>query len=256
MANALLNTLILFLITCLILFTTRIVSILPRYRGPPKPRKRGQRTHLLAVLGSGGHTAEMLTMLNGLDTTSYQHRTYIISEGDPISETKATTFEDSLCDSIMKPLQTDFIRPSKAAKDLAMQHYGSFTISKVPRARKIHQSLLTTPFSCLQTFIAALRVLGDQRLPAPDLILTNGPATSAIVIFASLALRFIGSANHEDTRIMYVESFARVTKLSLSAKCVAWAVDRLLVQWEELHGKARGKAEYAGLLALASLPTT
>jgi beta-1,4-N-acetylglucosaminyltransferase len=196
----------------------------------------------------------MLTMLHGLDPTSYQHRTYIISGGDPISATKARAFEEALRDSIMKPLQTDFIRPSKAANDLAEQHYGSYTIETVPRARQVHQSLFTTPISCLRTFIAAIGVLEDQRLSPPDLILTNGPATSAIVIFASLALRFVGSVAHQDTRLVYVESFARVTTLSLSAKCVAWAVDRLLVQWRELHGKAGGKAEYAGLLALASLP--
>lgn len=255
-----LTTFVLLLITTIILLTVRLVSILPRFRGAPTPRARENSqtpTHLLIVLGSGGHTAEMLTMLTGMNTTTYHHRTYIISDGDPISATKAIAFEDTLReDAVMKSTSSDHARPSKTANDLARTHYGSFTLSTVPRARKIHQSVFTTPASCLRTFYAAWHVLctAPDSAPPPDLILVNGPATSAIVVFASLALRFLGVSGHQDTRIIYVESFARVSKLSLSSRCVAWAVDRLLVQWEDLHGKAGGKAEYAGLLALASLP--
>lgn len=48
-------------------------------------------------------------------------------------------------------------------------------------------------------------------------------------------------------RIIFIESFARVNKLSLSGKILIHLVDRFLVMWPELAEKY-DKAEYAGLL--------
>lgn len=186
-------------------------------------------------------------MLERMDCAKYTHRTYVVSEGDALSAVRAKAFEEGL--------------DSRSAK-----RFGSYTVWVVPRARKIHQSLLTTPVSCLRTFRAILGLLSTRvgsgvpkSVPlAPDLVLANGPATSAIVVFAQIWLRFwdVGCrSGHERTRIVFVESFARVHGLSLSAKCVAWFVDRLIVQWEELKGKAGGKAEYAGLVVVDGLDT-
>jgi beta-1,4-N-acetylglucosaminyltransferase len=242
------------IILCLVLATARLVTILPTYRRPSTNRKRGDPTHLLVVLGSGGHTAEMIVMLTDLSTWSYRHRTYIVSEGDSVSAEKARRLEETFYRDAERLNRQD----NRTVEDV----YGSYSVQVIPRARKVHQSLLTTPFSCLRTFIAAIRLLyrgPGPRFPkaprVPDLILTNGPATSAILIFASLALRFFDVAGHDHgrTRILYVESFARVKTLSLSARVVAWAVDRLLVQWEQLHGLAEGKAEYAGLLIMSGI---
>jgi beta-1,4-N-acetylglucosaminyltransferase len=223
-------TVVLLTISTLILCTLRLLYILPHLRGPPPPRKSTEPAQLLVVLGSGGHTAEMLAMLEGLDTRRYMHRTYIVSAGDALSGVRAHAFEAEM----------------RAA--VGEGAYGAYDLHVVPRARNIHQSLLTTPISCVWTLLAALRIL---RASAPDIILANGPATAAIVIFAQILLRFCdigGSLRQEHTRIVYVESMARVRTLSLSAQCVAWCVDRLCVQWEELKGQARGKAEYVGLV--------
>lgn len=87
----------------------------------------------------------------------------------------------------------------------------------------------------------------------PDLILVNGPGTAVIVVFASLILRFLaldrsGSRGRvrRPTRTIYIESWARVKTLSLSGRILAGAgaVDRMLVQWEPLKGKAG--AEWMG----------
>src|SRR3954453_23083552 len=63
----------------------------------PKPSQQNP-THLLVVLGSGGHTAEMLTMLRRLPLLSqkYTHRTYVVSSGDSFSTQKADEFEKQL----------------------------------------------------------------------------------------------------------------------------------------------------------------
>lgn len=90
----------------------------------------------------------------------------------------------------------------------------------------------------------------------------NGPGTAVIVVFAALLLRFFGLDKSKElagregkapqpqprrrTRTIYIESWARVQKLSLSGLILArsGAVDRLLVQWEPLKGK--GGAEWMG----------
>src|SRR5204863_5289275 len=90
----------------------------------------------------------------------------------------------------------------------------SYIIVTVPRARRVHQSLLTAPFSTLLCFWACLRVLQgkhpDQKLPQclsasaarfqpldhlgyPDIILTNGPATAVCMIIAARLLRVLNS---------------------------------------------------------------
>src|SRR5947207_8439032 len=60
----------------------------------PRP-SRANPTHLLVVLGSGGHTAEMLTMMRRLPLLAqkYTHRTYVVSSGDGFSAQKAVEFE-------------------------------------------------------------------------------------------------------------------------------------------------------------------
>jgi beta-1,4-N-acetylglucosaminyltransferase len=55
-----------------------------------------------------------------------------------------------------------------------------------------------------------------------------------------------GRTGHERTRVVFVESLARVRRVSLSARVVRWCVDRLLVQWEEL----RGQGEVVGLVVV------
>jgi beta-1,4-N-acetylglucosaminyltransferase len=235
------------IMTC-IFATARFLTIMQPLRGSPGPRRRGKATHLMVILGSGGHTAEMLAMLKSIDPRSYTHRTYVVSEGDPLSIEKARKFEGGI--------------GQRGAKDQTLSEAGAaYSISVVPRARKIHQSILTTPFSCLKTFQASLDLLRHPKLTskmvpkAPDLILANGPATSAIIIFSSFILRFLDvtGEGHGQTRIVFIESMARIQSLSLSAKCVALFVDRLIVQWESLKGSGWGRAEYDGPIVVSSL---
>lgn len=123
-------------------------------------------------------------------------------------------------------------------------------IRPVPRARKIHQSLLTTPISSLNCLLTCIQYLYYHPSGYPDLILTNGPATATILIFASVMLRFFdvkGAHSRGKMRTIYVESWARVKNLSLSGKILCWVADRVLVQWEQLEG-VRGRGEFLGVL--------
>ncbi len=155
----------------------------------------------------------------------------------------------------------------KHSSDSNNMSYGSHDVSIVPRARRIHQSLLSTPLSSLQCLFACFSVLRGSavnvaiqssdkakdlrkiRSAYPDIILSNGPATGVIIILASLILRFMAIPGTKGKmRTIYVESWARVRSLSLSGKILLSLVDRFIVQWESMLSVTAGKGEYYGAL--------
>lgn len=74
----------------------------------------------------------------------------------------------------------------------------------------------------------------------------NGPGTCIPICFWAWFLRLIGLS---DCRIVYIESIARVTSLSLSGKILyhARVADMLLVQWPRLS-ELYPRAQYVGRL--------
>ena len=225
----------------------------------------------------------MLSLLSSLDPKTYTHRTYIVSSGDSFSAHKAVAFERSLeQNSLSITASKD---PDKPIWN-RIEPGTTYDIYFVPRARKIHQSIFTTPisaFQCLWACFPILRsphwspILGSspdsklihdpgtmaeedvRRTPVPgsmdtypDLILANGPATAVLVIIASLKLKFFAFKGTDGKmRTIYVESWARVKRLSLSGRILATAgmVNRMIVQWEGLAGDGQpGGAEFKGVL--------
>lgn len=265
------------LVTLLLGASLRLLAILPNARPAQSHlRNRPPTARVLVVLGSGGHTHEMLALLRDLDTRKYTHRTYVVSSGDAFSSSRAAAFEKRLEDraaaaqrsathetgatavpQIAQKGKTRARADTATARErpfcVGPEHY---SIATVPRARRIHQPLYTTPFSALQTLLAAfVPLLSRPRRAArgaelPDLIVTNGPATAVVLVLAALVLRFFdvrGAQSRGLCRTVYVESFARVKTVSLSGRLLVRVVDRFLVQWEELEGYG-GRAQYAGIL--------
>ena len=260
------------LTTLLVAASLRLVAILPNVRlRRAQLRARPTSARILVVLGSGGHTHEMFALLRELDTSKYTHRTYVVSSGDGFSAQRAVAFEKGLEErskgrtggegAIARakggvPLmglngKTETLEQTRRGDCVGP---GSYTVARIPRARRIHQPLYTTPLSALQTLLAAFQPLlathSSSSSGLPTLIITNGPATAVILILAAFVLRFFnirGAESRGLCRTVYVESFARVKTLSLSGKLLVRVVDRFLVQWEELEGYA-GRAEYCGIL--------
>ena len=231
-----------------------------------RPKPPDHATHLLVILGSGGHTTEMLDMLLRLPLSPrlFTHRTYVVSSGDSFSAHKAVEFERQIADIASK---VDDPGNSPAGK--------GFDVVAVTRARRVHQPIWTAPFSATLCFWDCLRVLfgksKGQKAPAgkahvpgyPDLILTNGPGTGFCVVFAAVILRFFGfggpqrgRANGQKRwkdggrmRTVFIESWARIKTLSLTGQMLSPFVDRLLVQWPGLV-TPDGKAEYVGTLVV------
>lgn len=195
----------------------------------------------------------MMSLLRDFDPTRYFHRTYIVSSDDSFSETKAVEIE--------RTLQSKH-RAEPSKKDQLDPQTGIWEIRTVPRARKIYQPLYTTPFSALWSMVSCLWVLIESARSSrigrgvyPDVIITNGPATAVMAIFASAILKFFAIAPLDKMKTIYVESWARVKTLSLSGKILLkmGICDIFLVQWEGLAKSINGnsprqKVEFVGFL--------
>lgn len=261
LAPLLLVALVLFSVVA---FCYRFLLVIDRRRPKLVHGKRGIREGLrvLIVLGSGGHTTEMIAMLERavseenpqlrLEWSRFTNRSWVLSSGDAISAERARTLEKRSKDTSLHA------RPNiHNEHTAAVQSTETYEIFVVPRAREIHQPLITAPWSSLKCLWACVQVLtgsiimhpqGEQDFP--DLILCNGPATATILVLASILLRifnFRGCHSRGKMRTVYVESWARVKTLSLSGILLSRVVDRFLVQWPQLE-ELGGRVEYIGVL--------
>lgn len=219
------------LIACVVL---RLYSLLPKgkiYKARVRP---GTQSCSLAVfLGSGGHTSEALTLVSSLDFTRYFPRTYIVSEGDILSARKAAALE-----RVKAAVSPPYSRVSDAP----------YRILTIPRARRVHQTLLTTPLTAACSLLACLYHVTLcpiwTRAPLAEVLLLNGPGTCFVLCVATYFNRLLGLPS---PRLIYIESFARVRSLSLSGKLLRPFVDRFVVQWETLLQNGK-RGNYRGWL--------
>ncbi|TFK90584.1 glycosyltransferase family 1 protein [Polyporus arcularius HHB13444] len=195
----------------------------PRTAKPSGRREAIERCSFAVFLGSGGHTSEALSLVSALDFNRYVPRTYIISEGDTLSMQKAVDLESA------KAAEAPSTMPSSMRSD------SRYTFVVIPRARRVHQTLLTTPFTAALSLIAAVWHITVGPLiagpPVPEVLLLNGPGTCFVLCIATYLNRFLGLRS---PKLIYIESFARVRHLSLSGKLLRPLVDRFIVQWPEL----------------------
>ncbi|GAA5914003.1 hypothetical protein JCM8208_005917 [Rhodotorula glutinis] len=226
----------------LVLFATaaaiRLFIVLVETHHRPRPPRPADEASLAVFLGSGGHTAEMMRLVAHLDWQRFPTRTWIISSGDTLSEHKALELERTIAS-------------------------GQFRILRIPRARKVHQSYLTSPWTTLYSLascvwhIALAPLLFSSSPPstsasstAPsssaggrqprrrrtfaDVVLLNGPGSCVPITLAAFLLRLLPLAS-PPPRLIYLESLARTRRLSLSARLVRPFVDRFFVQWDALR---------------------
>jgi beta-1,4-N-acetylglucosaminyltransferase len=85
----------------------------------------------------------------------------------------------------------------------------------------------------VRNILLAWRVIGRLR---PRVVLTTG---------AGVAVPFAWVGRLRQARVVYVESFTRIDRPSLSCKLIAPIADRIYGQWPEFAAAVR-KARYAG----------
>jgi len=181
----------------------RLIKILVFQRGKPctVAQRRGGSVRVMAVLGSGGHTTEMLRILSVLD-----------NEFGPITVVVAETDR-----------QSTFMAKQKLIKPYKLQ--------VIPRAREVKQTWSSTILSTAKAIFSSIPVVFDDR---PDLLLLNGPGTCIPIVIASFCLQLF--TNH-DVKLVFVESFCRVEKLSLTGLLLYPIADVFFVQWPQLLTK-------------------
>ncbi|TGJ80440.1 hypothetical protein E0Z10_g8320 [Xylaria hypoxylon] len=186
--------------------------------------------YVLMICGSGGHTAEMIQMVErSICSEESSHRRWAVGKDDKKSYDKIMAFEHSLLD-----------RFSHRNLDS-----GTFDIMLFGRARYVHQSWLTTPFTAILSLLDITRILttSPRQRPIPTLrypgvIVTNGPGTGFLFLLVAQVLRLIHLAPASHMRTIYVESWARVKSLSLTGKLIRSLklADLFIVQSRSLTG--------------------
>ncbi|XP_059484429.1 UDP-N-acetylglucosamine transferase subunit ALG14 homolog [Neocloeon triangulifer] len=204
---------LLLFVSCVFLVLLRLTfTIFLRF----SPEKLKCVDGVAVVIGSGGHTAEMLRMLSRLDPAKFRRRVYLIADSDTSSPAKVLAFESGRED---------------------------FQIQLVPRMRVPLQSWTSALLRAPRAFAVCLKVVLDAR---PKLVLCNGPGTCVPVIVAAILLEAL---LFRKTQIVFIESICRVQTLSLSGRLLYYLLWRhqFLVQWPELVLKYP-RATYIGQL--------
>ncbi|KAG5565180.1 hypothetical protein RHGRI_001170 [Rhododendron griersonianum] len=93
------NVYIYFITIAIALVVIRVSYVIYR-SSKPLHTTSPQPLSTLIVLGSGGHTAEMLNLLSVLHTDSFTPRLYIAAATDNMSLQKARLFESSVIDKV------------------------------------------------------------------------------------------------------------------------------------------------------------
>lgn len=204
------------------LIVIRILYVLLQTRNRTvKKRSSEDKVKTVIVIGSGGHTSEMLYLVRSLNLNRYSPRLYLMASSDTWSEQRVHEFEHR---SKFKDSQSEY------------------KVVKIPRSRKVHQSYFTSIFT---TMYSTMVLVPNLLYFNPDLVLCNGPGTCVPVCVIAFLMR-CSFISHNT--IIFLESICRVKSLSLSGKILKWFVDEILVQWPELLGKCR-RAKYIGRVA-------
>ncbi|KAL6817409.1 Alg14 domain-containing protein [Trichoderma camerunense] len=184
----------------------------------------------LFVLGSGGHTKEMLMMMDdGFCDFADFHRRYLISSGDSMSENHVHDYEESLaslCES----------------RGTSPGTYDKFIVT---RARRVHQPLWSTPFTALLSIVEIFPALlippkglvGMKMKPCyPSRVFSNGPATGFFVALAVHLLKMAYLVPESCMKVIYIESWARISTLSLTGKLLLYTgiADVFVTQHQEV----------------------
>ncbi|KAI1873789.1 uncharacterized protein JN550_003058 [Neoarthrinium moseri] len=187
---------------------------------------------LVLFAGSGGHTREMINIMESYapwDKSTY--RLWLISEGDAYSRSEIQRFEDRR--AALKRRQGVFPGP--------------FIIHEIARARYVHQSFLTSPFTALLSAFDAYGALTrglpftlrESPLYFPEVICLNGPGSALVLALVSHILKLVGVIPVDRCRVIYVETFTRVRALSMTGKIMyhLGLADAFIVQHTDLIKK-------------------
>jgi len=226
-------------ITTFVLLVLRTLHVLHQIRRGSGRRTKNKRTKLrtkpaktLVVLGSGGHTTEMVKLLSSLSNNN--------SNKDNNSKNNNSRNKNN---SNYQPLSYVIASSDTTSIDRLNEHAASIPphdgrILTIPRAREVGQSYLTSILTTLYSIASTAHIVLIQT--RPDLLLLNGPGTCLPIAIWTFVGRVLGIC---EGKIIFCESFCRVETLSLTGWILRSCriVDLFLVHWEEMVGVHGGE---------------
>ena len=165
-------------------------------------KKHGPPAKTLIILGSGGHTMEILQILKHLSFDKYSPRVYACAYTD-----KTSTGKVHLVETV-----TD----------------GKFSIRQISRSREVGQSYLSSIPTSLVSLRDSMNFLWREKF---DVILCNGPGTCVPICVTAFIMNLV---LFRETKIIFIESFCRVKTFSLSGKILYYLADLIIVRWPHL----------------------
>lgn len=171
-----------------------------KMKGRKKPI-RNNPAKIMIILGSGGHTAEMIRILKYLNFKNYSPRIYVHADTDLISIEKVKYLEEDNKD---------------------------YKIIKIRRSREIHQSYYTSIYTTIYAILESIPHLWRE---CPELLLCNGPGTCVPLCIIAFLFKVLYITQ---TTIIFVESICRVKTLSLTGKILYYIADYQIIQWPYL----------------------
>ena len=170
-----------------------------------------RKKSIMIILGSGGHTGEILLMIKNLDFNKFSDCYFVSAHNDKNSENKA-----------------------KESLDLNKFQNTKFYFLKIYRARNVGQSfkssIPTTIYALFQSFFILIKY-------RPNMVVTNGPGVAFPIVFIGYFLRILMILC--EFKIMFIESYCRTKSISLCGKIVEPLCDRFIVLWKDLQTKNR-----------------
>jgi len=197
--------------------------------------KRQKPAVTLIVLGSGGHTTEMMSLQSKLNPEKYKPIVHVIATTDHTSENRVQQKNAEVKQQLK---QQEFKSTGNVGNSVSVD-----VTYRIPRSREVGQSYFSSIFTTLYAFLYAVKIVYRVQ---PDIVLCNGPGTclpiAAISFFFGKWRRILfpwprSSLDLNETKLVFVESFCRVQHLSLTGKLLYPFVDRFVVHWDELHAK-------------------
>lgn len=191
-------------------FTFRLFYLVAQCLVGTRSQTKSKPIRTLIVLGSGGHTAEMMHLMNKIDKSKFIPRMYVLADTDTTSRSRVESDESDR----------------------------NWTIVNIPRSRHVNQSYLTSIVSTIYSIAMTVPTVLKFN---PDVVLCNGPGTCIPVCFVVFMMRV---CHYTNTSIIFVESICRVKSLSLTGKILFLFADLIIVQWPELKEKYWWRVKY------------
>lgn len=198
-----------------------------------KPVEKRGPLQLFVFLGSGGHTAEMLRILENYQLTLLNNGCTIhVGYSDHSSRLK---FES-------------FVRGSFS--NSAHTHAPVVKYYEFSKAREVNSSVFRSFLTvCSTVYTSFLHVLKIRRAlrEQPHVILLNGPGTCCVLALWFKVWEILDFSTSNSSNIVYIESLARINTLSLTGRILYYLSDTFVVQWPQLSEKYP-RAKHFGIL--------